>query len=250
MRAAEIGRRRNLARFDDAAADRARSCEMIEQGLAVAAADRARQLREVFVEGAEHFQHRVLVGEEHVPPHGRIGRRDAGEIAKAAGGKFEHFRARHLAELVGGADDRIGDQVRQMTGDRQHQIVVRGRHRLRHWRRARARTRRAFSTAAGSLPSGGVRMHQRPTNSSAKPASGPEILGAGDRMRRNKMNAGGQMRAHVALDRALDRADVGNGRPGARCGPISLAISPHTPTGAQTMTRSAPATAAALVSTT
>ena len=38
--------------------------------------------------------------------------------------------------------------------------------------------------------------------------------------------------------------------PGLRCGAISLAISPQAPTGAQTMTRSAPATAAALVSTT
>src|SRR5580658_2448436 len=38
--------------------------------------------------------------------------------------------------------------------------------------------------------------------------------------------------------------------PSCRCGAISLAISPQTPTGAQTMTRSAPAAAAALVSTT
>ncbi len=27
------------------------------------------------------------------------------------------------------------------------------------------------------------------------------------------MDAGGEMRGHVALDRALDRADIGNGRP-------------------------------------
>ena len=37
--------------------------------------------------------------------------------------------------------------------------------------RHRART---ASTAAGSVPSGGVRMHQRPWNRVAKPASGPE----------------------------------------------------------------------------
>ena len=36
--------------------------------------------------------------------------------------------------------------------------------------------------------------------------------------------------------------------PGIRCGPISAATSPQAPTGTQTMTRSAPATAAALVS--
>ena len=38
--------------------------------------------------------------------------------------------------------------------------------------------------------------------------------------------------------------------PGIRCGPISLATAPQAPTGMQTMTRSAPSTAAALVSTT
>src|SRR6266550_111933 len=32
----------------------------------------------------------------------------------------------------------------------------------------------SLSTAAASVPAGGVRMHQRPTKSSAKPASGPE----------------------------------------------------------------------------
>src|SRR5262249_35061082 len=38
--------------------------------------------------------------------------------------------------------------------------------------------------------------------------------------------------------------------PGARCGAISWATAPHWPTGMHAMTRSAPATAAALVSTT
>ncbi len=38
--------------------------------------------------------------------------------------------------------------------------------------------------------------------------------------------------------------------PFIRCGPISFATSPQAPTGMQTMTRSAPSTAAALLSTT
>ena len=38
--------------------------------------------------------------------------------------------------------------------------------------------------------------------------------------------------------------------PFIRCGPISLATAPQAPTGMQTMTRSAPSTAAALLSTT
>ena len=35
-----------------------------------------------------------------------------------------------VVQFVGGADDGVGDQVRQMAGDRQHQVVVIGRHDL------------------------------------------------------------------------------------------------------------------------
>ena len=62
MRPAEVGRCRILADLDDAAADRAGAGEMLEQRLAVAAADRAGELRQILVEGAEHLQHRILVG--------------------------------------------------------------------------------------------------------------------------------------------------------------------------------------------
>ncbi len=85
MRAAEVGARRVLADVEDAAADRARARKMLEQRIAVAAADGARQLRQVFLEFAEHLQHRILVVQEHVAPHGRIGGGDAGKIAEAAG---------------------------------------------------------------------------------------------------------------------------------------------------------------------
>src|SRR5512146_3160793 len=50
VRAAEVGRGGILADLDDAAADGAGAGEMLEQRLAVAATDRARQLREVLVE--------------------------------------------------------------------------------------------------------------------------------------------------------------------------------------------------------
>ena len=85
MRAAEVGHGRILADFHNGAADRARAAELVEQGLTVAATDRARQRGQVLVEAAEHFQHCVLVGEKDVAPHRRIGGRDAGEIAEAAG---------------------------------------------------------------------------------------------------------------------------------------------------------------------
>src|SRR5258708_10131799 len=76
VRTAEIGRGRILAGLDDAAADRAGAGEMLEQCLAVTAAAGAREVREVLAEGAEHFQHRLLVGEEDVAPHDRVGGRD------------------------------------------------------------------------------------------------------------------------------------------------------------------------------
>src|SRR2546430_2283417 len=42
------------------------------------------------------------------------------------------------------------------------------------WLPARVQSARSRATAFSSVPGGGVRMHQRPWNSSAKPASGPE----------------------------------------------------------------------------
>src|ERR1700722_17918131 len=91
VRAAEIGCGGILAGLDDAAADRAGAREVFEQRLAVAAANRAGELREILVEGSKHLQHRILVGQKHVAPHDRIGSRDAGEIAKAAGREFYHL---------------------------------------------------------------------------------------------------------------------------------------------------------------
>ena len=78
MRPAEVRRCGILADLDNAAADGAGAGEMLEQRLAVAAADRPGQFGEVLVEGAEHLQHGLLVVEEHVAPHRRVRRRDQG----------------------------------------------------------------------------------------------------------------------------------------------------------------------------
>ena len=43
---------------------------------------------------------------------------------------FSTSESRHFAKLVGGADDGVGDQMRQMAGDGEHQVVVIGRHGL------------------------------------------------------------------------------------------------------------------------
>ena len=70
----------------------------------------------------------------------------------------------------------------------------------------------SFATAFASAPSGGVRMHQRLTNSSAKPASGPEYSVPATGCAGTKCTPLRQMRGHVADHRALDRADVGHDR--------------------------------------
>jgi len=53
-------------------------------------------------------------------------------------------------------------------------------------------------------------MHQRLTNRSAKPGVGAGVLGPGDRMPGNEVNARRDVRRHIAQHRAFDRADVGD----------------------------------------
>ena len=62
--------------------DRPGAREEIKKTFAVAAAYHALQGRQVFIETAEHFEHGVLIVQKHIAPHGRIGRRDAREIAE------------------------------------------------------------------------------------------------------------------------------------------------------------------------
>ena len=153
-------------------------------------------------------------------------------------------------QVGGGADDVVGDQMRQMAGDGEHQVVVLRRHGLDLGAEHRARTRRASRPRSGRCPSGGVRMHQRPSNNSAKPASGPECSVPAIGWAGTKCTAFGRCGGHVAHDRALDRADIGEDRARFRCGAISSATAPQAPTGTQTMTSSAPSTASAVVSAT
>ncbi len=186
---------------------------MVEQRLTVAAAHGAGKRRQVLVETAKHFQHGVFVGDEDVAPHGRIGRGDAGEVAETAGGELQHFRARNLRKLVGGADDGIGDQMRQMAGNPEHQIVVIRRHGL--------------DIGAERPPEGGEPLHRASVRILRRSQNAPAIdeefgeagiragiFGAGDRMARNEMHPRGQVRGHIPQHRAFDRADIGHKRPG------------------------------------
>ena len=146
---------------------------MLEQGVAIAFSDGFCQRRNVFVEAAEHFENGVLVGKENITPHRWIGRRDTREVAKPAGGEFQHFRAGHRLQFVRRADDGVSNQMRQMAGDGEHQIVVIRCHQF-HIGAEQTPECRKFFHHLGVGPTGGVRMHHRLTKSSAKPASGPE----------------------------------------------------------------------------
>ena len=115
------------------------------------------------------------------------------------------------AEFIRGADDRIGDQMRQMAGDREHQIMMLGRHDLdlgaeRGPERAQLLRRRGI----GALR----RRQDAPAvdEEFGEAGIGAGMLGAGHRMRRHEMHARRQMRRHVPHHRALDRADVGDDR--------------------------------------
>ena len=74
-------------------------------------------------------------------------------------------------------------------------------------------------------PSGGVRMHQRLTNSVAKPASGPDCSVPATGWAGTRCDALGQMRRDRGDHRALDRADVGDDRARLRAAARSRARS-------------------------
>ena len=80
---------------------------------------------------------------------------------------------------------------------------------------------RSFSTAAGSVPSGGVRMHQRLMNSSAKPASGPECSVPATGCAGTKCTPAGRCGAMSRTTAPLTEPTSETIAPGLRCGAIS-----------------------------
>ena len=76
-------------------------------------------------------------------------------------------------QVGGGADDVVGDQMRHVAGDREHQIVMFRIHAFDPAAHALPERLQRLD-GAGSAPGGGVMISQRPSNNSAKPASGPD----------------------------------------------------------------------------
>ena len=87
-------------------------------------------------------------------------------------------------------------------------------------------------TASGAVSGGGVRMHQRSWNNSAKPASGPECSVPATGWPGTKCTPPGNSGCSVSIDRLLDRADIGDDRAVAQCRRDPRGRSRHRPTAA------------------
>ncbi len=104
------------------------------------------------------------------------------------------------------------------------------------------------STASGATPSGGVRMHQRLTNSSGKPESGPDCSVPATGWPGMKCTLAGRYSAMSLRTADFTEPVSETIAPGFKCAAMSFATAPQAPTGTQAMTMSAPATASWLVS--
>ena len=119
----------------------------------------------------------------------------------------------HSAEVVGHADHRVGNEVRGVAGDGEHEIVVVRVHLV---------DMAAHALPERPQPSDGVRVRpgrrhdQQPAvvEQLGEPGTGAGMLGPGDRMRGHEVHALGDMGANRLDHRALDRTHVGHRRPG------------------------------------
>src|SRR5215831_11770856 len=103
----------------------------------------------------------------------------------------------------------------------------------------------SFSTAAATASGGGVKMHQRLTNSSAKPESGPEYSVPATGWAGTKCTPAGMWGCIASITACFTEPTSDTMQPGLSLGAIALATAPQAPTGVQTITRSASSQAAA-----
>ena len=121
-------------------------------------------------------------------------------------------------EVGGGADDVVGDQVRHVAGDREHQVVVLGVHDLDVGAERAPRTRPGARPRPRSAPARRREDAPAVVEQLGEAGVGARLLGAGDRVAGDEMHALGTARRHRATTDRLDRADVGDDRAGLRCG--------------------------------
>src|SRR6478736_8197833 len=87
------------------------------------------------------------------------------------------------------------------------------------------------SIAAGSVPAGGVRMLQRPLNSVAKPASGPDFSVPATGWAGTKDTPAGRCGDTLSTTACLTEPTSDTIAPGFRAAAMLAATGPHAPTG-------------------
>ncbi len=201
-----------MSGLDDAATDGAGAGKILEQMVAIAGADGALQRKQLLGKAAQNLQRCVLVGQEHIAPHGRITGGNPGEIAKPGGRELDHLIVGQTADIIGHANHRIGDEMRRVAGHGADQIVMIRLHQLdirAHPppQQPQPLHRRRF----GSLD----RHQQAPTivEQFGKAGPRPAVFGSGQGVAGHEMHALGNMRRDRLDHRPLDRPHIGNGCP-------------------------------------
>ena len=110
---------------------------------------------------------------------------------------------------------------------------------------ARRHSSATVSTAAGSVPSSGVRMHQRPSNRLSKPASGPDFSVPAMGWAGTKGTPSGRLGTTASITACFTEPTSVTIWPAARAGAIALATASLLPTGVDSTISPAPRTASA-----
>ena len=102
--------------------------------------------------------------------------------------------------------------MRQVGGDGEHEVVMARLHVFDGHAGARPERVDLLDRVRVACSGSGVRMHQRPSNSSAKPASGPECSVPATGWAGTKCTPAGMSGPSLSMHRLLDRADIGDDR--------------------------------------
>ena len=88
------------------------------------------QIGQILGKPLQHLENSFIIIDEDVTPHHRVGSGDPGEITEARRREADHIVFQLAFQIDRGADDGIGDQVRQMRCQRQHLVMIVGIHPL------------------------------------------------------------------------------------------------------------------------
>ena len=88
------------------------------------------QIGQILGKPLQHLENSLVIIDEDVAPHHWVGSGNPREIAEAGRRESDHIVFELAFQIDRGADDGIGDQVRQMRCQRQLLIMIFGIHPL------------------------------------------------------------------------------------------------------------------------